>query len=71
MYLFSTLHDLSKEYLQNSKLAEVTDSQFGAGCSDFASDMTKTHLTCINIEVKYNFIYNGKEKIENLVLTLS
>ena len=31
------LLDLAKEYLQNSKLAEVTDSQFGAGCSEYVA----------------------------------
>ena len=30
------LLDLAKEYLQNGKLAEVTDAQFGEGCSEYA-----------------------------------
>lgn len=34
----SILLDLSKEYLQNSKLAEVTDSQFGVGCSEYVAN---------------------------------
>lgn len=31
------LLDLAKEYLQNGKLAEATDSQFGEGCSDYVA----------------------------------
>lgn len=31
------LLDLSKEYLQNKKLAEATDSQFGRGCSEYVA----------------------------------
>ena len=31
------LLDLAKEYLQNEKLAEVTDSQFGKGCSEYVA----------------------------------
>lgn len=31
------LLDLAKEYLQNAKLAEVTDSQFGKGCSEYVA----------------------------------
>lgn len=31
------LLDLAKEYLQNGKLAEVTDSQFGTGCSAYVA----------------------------------
>ncbi|MDD6038551.1 MAG: MerR family transcriptional regulator [bacterium] len=34
----SILLDLSKEYLQNSKLAEITDSQFGIGCSEYVAN---------------------------------
>ena len=34
----SILLDLSKEYLQNLKLAEVTDSQFGIGCSEYIAN---------------------------------
>lgn len=34
----SILIDLSKEYLRNEKLAEVTDSQFGTGCSEYVAD---------------------------------
>lgn len=31
------LLDLAKEYLQREKLAEVTDSQFGEGCSEYVA----------------------------------
>lgn len=31
------LLDLAKEYLQNGKLAEATDSQFGKGCSEYVA----------------------------------
>lgn len=31
------LLDLAKEYLQEGKLAEATDNQFGKGCSDFVA----------------------------------
>lgn len=31
------LIDLAKEYLQKEKLAEVTDSQFGEGCSEYVA----------------------------------
>lgn len=31
------LLDLAKEYLENSKLAETVDSQFGKGCSRYAA----------------------------------
>lgn len=31
------LLDLAKEYLQNTKLAEATDSQFGKGCSEYVA----------------------------------
>ena len=37
------LLDLSKEYLQNSKLAEITDSQFGAGCSEYVANAIKRY----------------------------
>ena len=33
----SILLDLAKEYLQYSKLAEATDSQFGTGCSEYVA----------------------------------
>ncbi len=39
----SILLDLSKEYLQNSKLAEVTDSQFGKGCSEYVANAIKRY----------------------------
>ena len=39
----SILLDLSKEYLQNSKLAEVTDSQFGTGCSEYVANAIKRY----------------------------
>lgn len=39
----SILLDLSKEYLQNSKLAEVTDSQFGVGCSEYVANAIKRY----------------------------
>ena len=31
------LLDLAKEYLQREKLAEITDSQFGEGCSEYVA----------------------------------
>lgn len=37
------LLDLSKEYLQNSKLAEITDSQFGIGCSEYVANAIKRY----------------------------
>ena len=37
------LLDLSKEYLQNSKLAEATDSQFGAGCAEYVANAIKRY----------------------------
>ena len=37
------LLDLSKEYLRNSKLAEVTDSQFGVGCSEYVANAIKRY----------------------------
>ena len=39
----SILLDLAKEYLQHSKLAEVTDSQFGAGCSEYVANAIKRY----------------------------
>lgn len=39
----SILLDLSKEYLQNSKLAEVTDSQFGIGCAEYVANAIKRY----------------------------
>ena len=39
----SILLDLSKEYLQNAKLAEVTDNQFGAGCSEYVAKAIKRY----------------------------
>ena len=39
----SILLDLSKEYLQNSKLAESTDSQFGTGCSEYVAKAIKRY----------------------------
>lgn len=39
----SILIDLAKEYLQNSKLAEVTDSQFGTGCSEYVANAIKRY----------------------------
>ena len=39
----SILLDLSKEYLQNSKLAEATDSQFGIGCSEYVANAIKRY----------------------------
>ena len=32
------LLDLAKEYLQNSKLAEACDRQFGTGCSEYVAN---------------------------------
>ena len=37
------LLDLSKEYRQNSKLAEATDSQFGTGCSEYVASAIKRY----------------------------
>lgn len=37
------LLDLSKEYLQKSKLAEMTDSQFGIGCSEYVANAIKRY----------------------------
>lgn len=39
----SILLDLSKEYLQNLKLTEVTDSQFGIGCSEYVANAIKRY----------------------------
>lgn len=39
----SILLDLAKEYLQNSKLAEVTDSQFGIGCSEYVANAIRRY----------------------------
>ena len=39
----SILLDLSKEYLHNSKLAEITDSQFGIGCSKYVANAIKRY----------------------------
>ena len=37
------LLDLAKEYLQNSKLAEATDIQFGKGCSEYVANAIKNY----------------------------
>ena len=37
------LLDLAKEYRQNSKLAEATDSQFGTGCSEYVASAIKRY----------------------------
>lgn len=37
------LLDLAKEYLQNEKLAEVTDRQFGKGCSEYVAYAIRHH----------------------------
>ena len=37
------LLDLAKEYLQNSKLAEATDSQFGKGCSEYVANAIRRY----------------------------
>ena len=37
------LLDLAKEYLQYSKLAEATDSQFGTGCSEYVASAIKRY----------------------------
>ena len=39
----SILLDLAKEYLQYSKLAEATDSQFGTGCSEYVASAIKRY----------------------------
>lgn len=38
-----TLECMSKEYLQNAKLTEVTDSQFGMGCSEYVANAIKRY----------------------------
>ena len=43
----SILLDLSKEYLHNAKLAEVTDNQFGAGCSEYVANAIKRYYGVI------------------------
>lgn len=35
------LLDMAKEYLQNKKLAEITDRQFGEGCSEYVAHIIK------------------------------
>lgn len=35
--------DLAKEYLELPKLAEVTDSQFGNGCSEYVAYAIKKY----------------------------
>ena len=37
------LLDLAKEYLQKQKLAEVTDSQYGEGCSEYAAQAIRKY----------------------------
>ena len=37
------LIDLAKEYSSNEKLAEVTDKQYGAGCSDYIANVIKIY----------------------------
>ena len=37
------LIDLAKEYSSNEKLAEVTDKQYGAGCSDYIANAIKIY----------------------------
>lgn len=37
------LLDLSKEYLENPKLAEATDSQFGKGCSEYVANAIRRY----------------------------
>ncbi len=39
----SILLDLAKEYLQGAKLAEITDSQFGTGCSEYVANAIKRY----------------------------
>ncbi len=37
------LLDLAKEYLQNGKLAEATDSQFGEGCAEYVAQAIQNY----------------------------
>lgn len=37
------LLDLAKEYLDNAKLAEITDEQFGVGCSEYVANSIKRY----------------------------
>ena len=37
------LLDLAKEYLSNEKLAEVTDKQYGAGCTEYIAKAIKLY----------------------------
>lgn len=37
------LLDLAKEYLENSKLAEATDSQYGKGCSEYVANAIRRY----------------------------
>lgn len=37
------LLDMAKEYLQNSKLAEITDRQFGEGCSEYVAHAIQSY----------------------------
>lgn len=37
------LLDLAKEYLQEQKLAEITDSQYGEGCSEYAAQAIRKY----------------------------
>lgn len=37
------LLDLAKEYLENPKLAEATDSQFGKGCSEYVANAIRRY----------------------------
>jgi len=37
------LLDLAKEYLENSKIAEATDSQFGKGCSEYVANTIRRY----------------------------
>lgn len=37
------LLDLAKEYLENPKLAEAADSQFGKGCSEYVANAIRRY----------------------------
>lgn len=51
------LLDLAKEYLQNGKLAEANDGQFGEGCSEYAARA---------IQKYYGVRRENSERIDNL-----
>lgn len=46
------LLDLAKEYLQNGKLAEVTDNQYGAGCSAYVAHAIRDYYGISPLSVR-------------------